>query len=74
MDHQPGRLVDHDQIVVFIDNVQRNILRLRFGWDRSRNTDFEGGFSGRFKAGLADHFPGQTDPAFAHQRLDPFPR
>ena len=31
MHHQAGRLVDHDQVVVFIDDLERNILALRQG-------------------------------------------
>ena len=31
MDHQPGRLVDHQQMLVFIDDRQRDFLRLVVG-------------------------------------------
>ncbi len=30
MHHQPGRLVDHQNLVVFIDDVERNVLRHPF--------------------------------------------
>ena len=33
VDHQPGRLVDDDEIVILVDDVQRNSLRRMAGFD-----------------------------------------
>ena len=37
MNSHPRRLVDHNQVFVFIDHFQRNIFRLRLGGFRRRN-------------------------------------
>lgn len=46
MHHQPGGLVDDDEVVVLIDHVQRDILALRLGGygRRDRDGEFLAGF------------------------------
>ena len=41
MDHQAGRLVDHEQMLVLVDDRQRDFLRLVVGRLRCRNCQCE---------------------------------
>lgn len=45
MDHHAGRLVDHDQVLIFIDNDQSNRLGFRRGGGVGGNLD-SGGLTG----------------------------
>ena len=74
VDHQPGGLVDHDQVRVLEHDVQRYFLRLRLGFGRRRHRDGEFGPVGRLARGLRNRFAGDRDRAFADQRLDPLAR
>ena len=69
MDDEPGRLVDHDELLVLMDDAERDRLALRLGRRRSR--DFEHDLGARLhpRRGLADHRAGDPDPPVAHQRL-----
>lgn len=72
MDDEPGGLVDHDQVLVLVDDVEWQVLgdglgRRGFGhinqkWRAGRDLE----------RGLRRRFAGQRDATFAYQRLDPF--
>ena len=41
MHDHAGRLIDDDDVLVFVNNFQINLLRLRYGLDRRRHGDFK---------------------------------
>ena len=54
MDDQPGRLVDDDQVVVLVENVERDVLALRLGRLRLGQVDSDGFARFQLAAGIVD--------------------
>jgi hypothetical protein len=74
VDDQPRRLVDHDQVRVFVNDRQRNILGHRFRRRRFRHADGVRRTRRGLGRGLRRDAPGDFDLAFLDQRLDPLAR
>ena len=71
MHHQAGRLVDDDDVVVLIDNVERDILALRLRRHRLGDVDCDRISSGDMISGVADGGAFGGDGAGQNQRLQP---
>ena len=74
MHHEAGRLVEDDDIVVLVDDVERDRLGLRLGRGRFGHVDCDRVAAGDVISGVA-HRPGaEADLAGQDQRLQPGPR
>ena len=74
VDDEAGRLVDHDQMLVFENHRKRDLLRDGFGSRSFRYVDGERRACDDLERGLGDRRSGETNPSFAQQRLDSFAR
>ena len=70
MHHRPARLVDHDEVVVLVDNIERDVLGLRLAARRRRHLDADGVARIDALAGIADRAPADRDHAFENERLE----
>src|SRR5690606_27714585 len=68
---EPGRLVDDDQVLVLIDDIERNAFRLRLGRLRRRHLDPEHLVRFDPVSGLAYRPARSRDVAGTEQRLNP---
>lgn len=69
MHHQPGRLIDHDEVRVFVHHGERDGLALRLRGDRLRHGDVVD--LSRFDPGIAVSYrlAGAADGALVEQGL-----
>lgn len=69
MHDQAGRLIDHDQIVIFVNNIERDIFAFDAGVFRRRQTDRVDG--ARFdRCARLTYRHARADVAIAYKRLD----
>ena len=54
MHHEAGRLVDDDDVVVLVDDVERDILALRLGIGGFRHVDYDRIAGSDMISGVAD--------------------
>ena len=71
MHHQAGRLVDDDDVVVLVDDVERDALALGLGRLRRRHLDRDDLAGVDAIAGIADRAGADRDRAVQDQRLEP---
>ena len=71
MHHEAARLVDDDEIVVLVDDIERDIFALRLRIVRRRHVDHDrvGGVDAVF--GIADGPPADRDRAVENERFQP---
>ena len=74
MDHQPGGLVDHDQVLVLEHDGEGYILCLGDCRDRCGHMDRPAGAFEKFGRSLRGRFAIDQHPPLAQQRLDPLSR
>ena len=71
MHHKPGRLVDNDDVVVLIDDIERDLLAFRLGVGRLRHLDYDRIAVCDVISGVADLRGAYSDGAFKDQRFQP---
>jgi hypothetical protein len=69
VDVHAGGLVDDEDVIVFMENVEGEILGGHIAWSGSRNADGDGDFGGEEISG-ADRFSSEGDPILLHPLLD----
>ena len=70
MDDDAGRLVDDDQVVVLVEDVERDVLALRRGGFRLGHVDGDLVAGRELALGLVDDLAADADGALLDQRLD----
>lgn len=68
---EPCRLVDDDEILVLMDDGERQSLAERLGGKRRRNAEIDPAASPDLARGIAHHDPVAAHEALAHQALEP---
>ncbi len=71
MDHQAFGLVDDDDVVILIDDIERDIFARWFGGDRFRHVDCDRIAGGDMISGVADGGAFDADLAGKDQRFQP---
>ncbi len=71
MHHEPLGLVDDDDVVVLVDDIERDILAGRLGGDRFRHVDCDRIAGGDMISGVADGGAFDRDLAGEDQRFQP---
>ena len=69
MDNQPGRLVQHDQLGILVEDIERDVFALRLGRFRLGKVDRDN-FAGRHLALGFRRLAADADHALFDQRLD----
>ena len=69
MHDEPGRLVDHDEVVVLVDDRERNRLRLRLGRHDRRHDERDARARARLERRIAHNGIVDGDAPVADQRL-----
>ena len=74
VDDHARRLVHNDQVFIFEYDIQRNVLRLRFGLYDRRKGNREMRARLHFGGGVGDDRLADRNSAFGHERLDALSR